>query len=178
MLLTEPGRGEMASKYLATVAVLATAIGAPTWAFAAGASDPCQVMLNAMIAQLKQSFAASTLLIDGKGPDKHSEARLVGGKFYVQTDGKWRVTTLTRDLVVDALTASWNTAKACKADGPGAVDGEPAAIFEAKVADRGGESFRKLWISNASALPLEAETHFADGTAMVQTYSYSNVTAP
>ncbi|HEY5290447.1 MAG TPA: hypothetical protein VIJ59_10495 [Caulobacteraceae bacterium] len=143
------------------------------------ASDPCQALFDAMIAQAKRPYAAMITTTGPGSSRKQSETRIVDGKSYFQVDGAWHSAPQTVDQMVNDLTQVHKTAtQTCKASGDEAVGGKPAGIYDAHIVNQGSASDNRLWISKETGLPLKSEAHLEGGSVVDQVFNYDNVTAP
>lgn len=143
------------------------------------ASDPCEAMFDAMIAQAKVPFASDMTSSGGAGSPLKSESRSVGGKSYYQVDGAWHFLPMTiNQMVADLIQARKTAQQTCTLAGEEKVNGEPVKIFAAHLVNQGGASDNKLWVSERSGLPLRAESHSEEGTTVLQTFRYENIEAP
>jgi hypothetical protein len=143
------------------------------------ATDPCEAVFNAMIAQAKQPYVAAITTTKPGGSPTQSETRVVGGKSYFQVDGKWHSVAQTPDQMVADLTSVHKSATGtCKVSGNETVGGKPATIFDAHIVNQGSASDNRLWIAKDTGLPLKSEAHPEGGEAVVQVFNYDNVAAP
>jgi hypothetical protein len=143
------------------------------------ASDPCQVVLDSMMASLKHDHAAVMTMAQPSGAPNHSELRQVGGKTYIQVGGAWSVSQMTVDQEVAAINENKKTStETCKSAGDDVVAGQPVTEFDAHVVNQGSVSDNRVWISKATGLPMKTEIHIDGGAVDTETITYDGVTAP
>jgi hypothetical protein len=159
-----------------TAAAAASSSAAGGFSFA---SDPCEAVFNAMVAQAKQPYVAAITTTKPSGSPTQSETRVVAGKSYFQVDGKWHSVAQTTDQMVADLTSVHKSATGtCKVSGDEAVGGKSATVFDAHIVNQGSASDNRLWVSKDTGLPLKSEAHLEGGEIVAQVFEYDNVTAP
>jgi hypothetical protein len=163
---------------LTSAAAVIAAMAAASFSTGARATDPCDVIFNAMIAQVKVPFAVQATQAPKNGPAQKMETRFVGGKSYFFVQGAWHSEPVTPDQMVADLTEARKSAKqTCTMAGDETVDGTPTTVYEAHLDSDGEKSDNKLWVSKATGLPVKSEARMQEGT-ITQTFRYDGIQAP
>jgi outer membrane lipoprotein-sorting protein len=156
---------------IAGLAALAVSAGAR-------AADPCDLIFNAMVAQVKVPFAVEAVQTPKNGPAQKMENRIVGGKSYFFVQGQWHSEPASPDQMIADLTEEKKSARqTCAAAGDEAVNGKPATVYTAHVDNQGEASDNKIWVAKDTGLPLKTEARMQEGT-ITQTFRYDGVEAP
>ena len=160
------------------VAVIAGLAAASVSAGAYAAADPCDVIFNAMVAQVKVPFAVEAVQTPRNGPAQKMENRIIGGKSYFFVQGAWHSEPVSTDQMIADLTEEKKSAKqTCSVAGDESVNGKPATVYTAHIDNQGEISDNKLWVSKDTGLPLKTEARMQEGT-ITQTFRYDGVQVP
>ncbi len=146
---------------------------------AAAQADDCATIMSAMFAAAKVAYASSiTTTIPGQ-PAKQSTVVVTGGTMYVQVNGAWHSMPYSAQEIIDRATEKAKTSKQiCQKVGAEDLNGEAATIYSHHVENNRTVADGRVWISDASGLPLKIDEHFDGGMAFVQTTRYDNIQPP
>jgi outer membrane lipoprotein-sorting protein len=161
------------------VAGLGAMLGLGT-VFVAGSAqaDPnCDAILNAMTKHYDVPYALSLSMNTPFGP-RTSRSIHIGNKLYLNLQGHWQVVGF--DPKQEAATVRERAAgmkQTCARKPDEKMNGETAAVYVARMDNKGAISENTVWVSKATGLPLKTQISF-HGNSMVSTLDYKNVKPP
>jgi hypothetical protein len=154
--------------------VLSTASSA--WA------DDCALATDAAIAQAKVPHADTHVTTESGKPPASIEMIITGDKAYTQINGAWKSMAFSSQEQIDIINAAKARAaqkpRGCQKQGGQTVDGQAASLLTMHADDNGKVSDARIWIADATGLPLKSEAHLANGTVIVDTFRYDNIQPP
>jgi hypothetical protein len=145
-------------------------------------ADDCTPASEAAVAQAKVPHAVTHVMtVPGKSPVT-MEMIFLGDKAYMRTNGKWASMPYSVREQIDTITTSREraekTAHTCQKLAGQSIDGQAASLFIVKGETNGKTSEARMWISDASGLPLKTEIHLGSGPDVTDEFRYANIQAP
>jgi hypothetical protein len=151
--------------------------------YAAGArADDCSLATDAAIAQAKVPHSDTHVTTAPGKPPSTMESVVMNDKVYMQVSGSWKSMAFSAqeqiDIVKKAEANAAQRQRTCQKQGSETVDGQAASLLTMHSDDKGKVTDARLWIADATGLPLKSEAHLADGTVIVDTFHYDNIQPP
>ncbi len=147
------------------------------------AADSCQPVFDAITNIVTTpSHSYSTGVVNGK--PRSTETIYVQGKTYMIVKGKWWLSPVTPNDVLQQEIENRTSSKAtCQFLRDESVNGEPAAVYSMRRETETGKEDGQMWISKATGRALRKEVDVDYGGAMGKShlsarYEYSNVKPP
>jgi outer membrane lipoprotein-sorting protein len=140
-------------------------------------ADECAAVKDAVIAQTKVPYAASTVMALGSAPATTTQSISTGGRLYFQVNGTWQSTPHDAQKEVDKANAASKTGS-CTHESDATVNGESTAVFLVHYKTEHSESDNRLWISKSTGLPLKTDVQFKDGIKVSIAFRYDNIQPP
>jgi hypothetical protein len=182
ILLLASGCSKPGSTSAASADNTSTSSTATTSAPAAAVSlsgDPCAVVNKATDSVNTVDHSTAITTVVAGGAPQSGEARLVGGKSYVQVAGKWHVSpTSAADTAAMLAEVRKSAKQTCQAVGEESLDGVPTAVFTAHVENDGSVSDNKMWVAKGTGLPVKTVSTVEGRTVITQINRYDGVSAP
>ncbi len=144
------------------------------WTAADAADSGCKVVFDAM------SRAATTphhtFTTSSADPRSAVSEQIYDGKAnYVLTAGKWRLSPMTPQMVVDQERENERESKSvCTVIREESIDGVSAVLYSVRSDNDGDISNGQIWISKASGLPVHIKTDVPSDTR----YVFSGIETP
>ena len=174
----------MFRNHVFTLSILSLLVmGQPVTARAADACQPIYTAFTKIVTTPSHSYSIQTApLVNGQ--QRSVEVIYVQGKTYMLARGKWMISPVTPNDVLEQEEENEKQGKgACQFLRNESVNGEAAAVYsmrrETDIASEDG----LIWISKTSGLALRKEVDLAHGEKQAKMhlsarYEYSNVKAP
>jgi hypothetical protein len=149
------------------------------------AADSCQPVFDAITKIVTTpSHSYSTGVVNGK--PSTTEIIYVLGKTYMMVKGKWRLSPVTPNDVLQQeqeMENRTNGKATCQFLRNEFVNGEPAAVYSMRRETETGKEDGQVWISKATGRALRKEVDVDYGGAIGKShlsarYEYSNVKPP
>lgn len=147
------------------------------------AADSCQAVFDAIKTIVTTpSHSYSSGVVNGK--PLSTETIYVQGKTYMRVKGKWMLSPVTPNDVLQQETQSEANSKAtCQLLRNESVNGEPAAVYSLRRETGTGKEDGQIWISKITGRALRKEVDVDYGGALGKShlsgrYEYSNVKPP
>lgn len=159
-------------RYLLSAAAIAVVLAAMP-----ARADDCGTLMNTMIAQASNPYAATiTMEIPGQ-PARTTKAVFIHDIMYTQIEGKWRSMPMSAKETAGMIRDAAKTAKeTCHVQGNDSVNGQSATLYVAHVENKGSISDNKVWVSGGKI--LKTEVQIQGGPHMVTVLDYANVAPP
>jgi hypothetical protein len=152
-------------------ALLAASLSGPAFA------DACGSVRDAVVAQTKVPYAATTVMGLTGAPPTTTETISADGKLYFQINGAWHSGPHDAQAEIDKMNAAAKTAT-CTQESDDTVNGQSVAVFMVHHKTEHSESDNRIWISKATGLPLKTDAHFKDGLTVAIAFKYDNIHPP
>jgi hypothetical protein len=151
--------------------------------YASGArADDCSLATDAAIAQAKVPHADTHVTTVPGKPPSTVEAVVMNDKVYTQINGSWKVMAFSAqeriDIVKKAQANAAQKSRTCQKQGGQTVDGQASSLVTMHSNDNGKVTDARLWMADATGLPLKSEAHLANGTVITDTFRYDNIQPP
>jgi hypothetical protein len=142
----------------------------------------CAQASEAAVAQAKVPHTVTHVMTaPGKSPVT-IDMIFLGDKAYTRTNGNWASMPYSVRDQIDTITTSRaraeKTPHTCQKLAGQSFDGQAASLFVVKGETNGKVSEARMWISEASGLPLKTEIHLGSGTDVTDEFRYANIQAP
>lgn len=162
---------------------LAVCLAGAVAGYAPGAwADDCSLAADAAIAQAKVPHADTHVTTAPGKPPSTVEAIVMDDKVYTQINGAWKVMAFSAqeqtDLINQGKARAAQTPHSCEKKGGETVNGQAASLLTVHSEKDGKVSDSRMWIADATGLPLKSEIHLANGTVIVDTFRYDNIQPP
>jgi hypothetical protein len=151
--------------------------------YASGArADDCSLAMDAALAQAKVPHAVTHVTTAPGKPPSTMESVATSDKIYAQINGSWEVAAVSTqeriDIVKKAQANAAQKSRTCQKQGGQTVDGQASSLVTMHSDDNGKVTDARLWIADATGLPLKSEAHLANGTVITDTFRYDNIQPP
>lgn len=156
--------------------VLVVAFLCATAAWPARADD-CATLLNAMITQAGNPYAANVTMDVPGQPPRTLRTIYVHETIYTELNGKWRFLPMaSKDMIGKIRDAAKASKESCHLQGVDKVNGRPAKLYITHVENNGAASDHKLWVMDGKIMKSEAQ--LAGGMHLVTVFDYSHIAPP
>jgi hypothetical protein len=147
------------------------------------AADSCQPVFDAITKIITTpSHSYSTGVLNGKA--RSTETIYVQGKSYMIVQGKWMLSPVTpNDVLEQEMKNRTNSKATCQFLRDESVNGEPGAVYSMRRETENAKEDGQMWISKTTGRALRKEVDVDYGGAMGKShlsarYEYSNVKPP
>ena len=146
-------------------------------------ADSCQPVFDAITKIVTTpSHSYSTGVLNGKA--RSTETIYVQGKSYMIVQGKWMLSPVTpNDVLEQEMKNRTNSKATCQFLRNESVNGEPAAVYSMRRETENAKEDGQMWISKTTGRALRKEVDVDYGGAMGKSHlsarcEYSNVKPP
>jgi hypothetical protein len=145
-------------------------------------ADSCQPVFDALTKIVTTpSHSYATGVVNGK--PRSTETIYVQGKIYMIVKGKWMLSPVTPDDVLEQEKENRANSKAtCQFLRNESVNGEPAAVYSLRRETETGKEDGQLWISRVTGRALRNEVDVDRGAMgkshLSARYEYTNIKPP
>jgi hypothetical protein len=161
-----------------TAALIGLAALSASWCAAARADD-CAPVRAATLAGISRPYAATIKMPGPDGLPLTSHVVMTGDKMYLQIRRTWTTKLITsKELVDKANKSALKELISCQRAGAEEIGGDASTIYAVDSQMPGHIGHSRVWISNASGLPLKTEVTLPGGESMTSLFDYKNVAPP
>jgi hypothetical protein len=155
-------------------------IGLAALALSCGArADECGQVRTATLAGVSRPYAATIQMPGPDGLPMTSHVVMTGEKMYLQIrrTGTMKLIT-TKELIDKANETALKELISCERAGAEDIGGDASTIYAVESQMPGHVGHSRVWISNASGLPLKTEVKLPGGESVTSLFDYKNVAPP
>jgi hypothetical protein len=142
-------------------------------------ADDCAAVRTATLAGVSRPYAATIQMPGPDGLPMLSHVVMTGDKMYLQIRRSWTTKVITtKELVDKANKTALKELISCQRAGAEELGGDASTIYAVDSQMPGHVGHSRIWISDASGLPLKTEVKLPGGESMTSIFDYKNVSAP
>jgi hypothetical protein len=142
-------------------------------------ADDCAQVRAATLAGVSRPYAATIRMPGPDGLPMTSNVVMTGEKMYLQFRRTWTTKLMTTKELVDKTNkTAMKEVISCERAGAEAIGGEASTIYAVDSKTPGHIGHSRVWISNASGLPLKTEVKLPGGESVTSLFDYKNVSPP
>lgn len=142
-------------------------------------ADDCDQVRTATLAGVSRPYAATIRMPGPDGLPVTSNVLMTGEKMYLEFRRTWTTKLMTtKELVDKTKKTALKEVLSCQRAGAEEIGGEASTIYAVDSQTPGHVGHSRVWISNASGLPLKTEVKLPGGESVTSLFDYKNVTPP